>query len=300
MESPATSEATASPSVTMIGLGDMGSALARAFVGGGHAVTVWNRTRQRSESLAEMGAVVAATAADAVAASDVVVVCVAGYEASHEVLGAPEVAHLLPGKVVVQLGNGVPTDVQAAQQWFLDQGVKYLDGSIMAYPDHIGTADCKILVSGDPAAFDVCCRLFDCLGGDVRFLGDDPVTSAVVNSSALGFLYVAAHAFLSSAALCQASGGPVDALVDVLGTWLPGMPAMFGEYGRMIEARTYDGAGLGLGTGAENLEAILEYGTSVGVDTSLFASAHRSFEAATSCGHGPDLAALFETLRRAD
>ena len=96
------------------------------------------------------------------------------------------------------------------------------------------------------------------------------------------------------------SNGPIDALVDVLGTWLPGMPAMFGEYARMIEARTYDGAGLGLDTGAENLQAILEYGTIAGVGTSLFASAHRSFESAKSSGHGPDLAALFETLRRAD
>ena len=36
--------------VTMIGLGAMGSALARAFIGAGHSVTVWNRTAARIEA----------------------------------------------------------------------------------------------------------------------------------------------------------------------------------------------------------------------------------------------------------
>ena len=117
-----------------------------------------------------------------------------------------------------------------------------------------------------------------------------------MNSSALGFLYVTAYAFLNSAALCEAGDGPVDALVDVVGSRLPGMPAAFGKYARMIEARTYDDYGLGLTNGAENLLAILDYGAIAGVDTSLFASAHRSFESAKSSGHGPNLAAVFETL----
>ena len=62
---------------------------------------------------------------------------------------------------------------------------------------------------------------------------------------------------------------------------------MLGEYARMIEARTYEGDGLKLNNGAQNLRAIRDYGTINGVDTDLFASAHRSFEAATSSGHGP-------------
>jgi len=291
---------TSGPSVTMIGLGDMGSALARAFVGQGHTLTVWNRTGERSEPFRELGAAVAKDAADAVAVSDVVVVCLTSYAASHEVLAASEVAPLLRGKVVVQLGNGVPTEVKAAHEWFAEHGVTYLDGSIMTYPDQIGTDLSKILVSGDMASFDRCRGLFDCLGGDIRFLGDNPITSAVVNSSALGFLYVTAHAFLNSAALCEAGDGPVDALVDVVGSWLPGLPAAFGKYARMIEARSYDEYGLGLANGAENLLAILEYGTIAGVDTSLFASTHRSFESAKASGHGPNLAAVIETLRQAD
>ncbi len=43
--------------VTMIGLGAMGGALARAFLGAGHAVTVWNRTASKADAFLELGAI---------------------------------------------------------------------------------------------------------------------------------------------------------------------------------------------------------------------------------------------------
>lgn len=76
----------------MIGLGDMGSALARALVGIDRTVAVWNRTRTKSEPFAALGAATVDNAGDAVVASDVVVVCLASYDATHDVLGASEVA----------------------------------------------------------------------------------------------------------------------------------------------------------------------------------------------------------------
>ena len=42
-------------SVSVLGLGYMGSALARAFLAKQHAVTVWNRTASRAQPLAEAG-----------------------------------------------------------------------------------------------------------------------------------------------------------------------------------------------------------------------------------------------------
>ena len=57
--------------VTMIGLGAMGSALARAFIGAGHSVTVWNRTAARMKPLVSLGATAASSPADAAIASPV-------------------------------------------------------------------------------------------------------------------------------------------------------------------------------------------------------------------------------------
>ena len=57
--------------VTMIALGAMGSALARAFIGAGHSVTVWNRTAARMKPLVSLGATAASSPADAAIASPV-------------------------------------------------------------------------------------------------------------------------------------------------------------------------------------------------------------------------------------
>ena len=72
--------------VTVIGLGHMGSALARAFVASGRPVTVWNRSPEKAAQLVHQGAGLAPDAAAAVAASPVVILCVSSYAAAQQIL----------------------------------------------------------------------------------------------------------------------------------------------------------------------------------------------------------------------
>src|SRR5580700_10910647 len=51
--------------VGLIGLGGMGTGIAKSLLRGGHRVTVFNRTRARAEALQTDGAIVAATVSDA-------------------------------------------------------------------------------------------------------------------------------------------------------------------------------------------------------------------------------------------
>ena len=77
--------------VSVLGLGNMGSALARAFLAREHQVTVWSRTAHRAEPLRNVGAAVATTPCAAVAASPLVVVCMLRYPDLYPVgvAGAP-------------------------------------------------------------------------------------------------------------------------------------------------------------------------------------------------------------------
>src|SRR5262245_43926598 len=63
--------------IAFIGLGNMGSAMARNLMKAGHALTVSNRTRSRAESLAGEGAAVAETPGQAATQADVVLTMVA-------------------------------------------------------------------------------------------------------------------------------------------------------------------------------------------------------------------------------
>ena len=75
--------------ITVLGLGPMGSALARALLQANHQVTVWNRTAARMAPLAAIGANCATNVATAVQASPLVVICVGNYGVAKSLLGFP-------------------------------------------------------------------------------------------------------------------------------------------------------------------------------------------------------------------
>lgn len=145
-------EHTCMSEVTVIGLGEMGSALAGALVRGGHHVTVWNRTTAKAERLVQDGAVLARSAAAAVSASAIVIVCVSDYTATRAIFEKKEVAAALDGRVLVQLGSGTPKEARDTQSWVRAQGAAYLDGAILAWPRQIGAPETVILASGDEAS----------------------------------------------------------------------------------------------------------------------------------------------------
>jgi 3-hydroxyisobutyrate dehydrogenase-like beta-hydroxyacid dehydrogenase len=85
--------------VAAIGLGTMGSALARAPLRDGHRVTIWNRTSAEAEPFVRDGALLALSPAAAVGTSRIVLVCVEDYQVTRSMLGKDEVAPALAGRV---------------------------------------------------------------------------------------------------------------------------------------------------------------------------------------------------------
>src|SRR5215211_5825717 len=82
--------------VTIIGLGNMGSALVRALLGNGHAVTMWNRSSEKAAPLVDIGAALAPSPSAAITDSPIIMVCVTNYAAANHIF--EEVAANLPGK----------------------------------------------------------------------------------------------------------------------------------------------------------------------------------------------------------
>src|SRR6476661_2153291 len=97
--------------VSVLGLGNMGSALAQAFIGQGHRVTVWNRSEARSRGLAGRCRI-AADAAEACRGADLVVACLSNYQATREALDGPELREALAGRTLVQLATGTPAEAR--------------------------------------------------------------------------------------------------------------------------------------------------------------------------------------------
>ncbi|WP_067485233.1 NAD(P)-dependent oxidoreductase [Actinomadura hibisca] len=251
-----------SSAVSVIGLGLMGRALAETFLRAGHATTVWNRTAVKAEPLVAQGATLAGSVDDAVAASPLVVVCLTGYDAVHELLGSLD----LNGRVLVNLTSGTSEQARTAAEWATGQGAAYLDGAILAAPQGIGTADAVVLYSGPRAAFDAHEPVLKSLTDATLHLGDDHVLSSLHDAAILGLMWGILNGFLHGAALLGAAGVNATAFAELakvsIGTvadWVPG-------YAQQIDDGVYPAPDSTIGTHLAAMEHLVHESEALGVD----------------------------------
>ncbi|MEV2278900.1 NAD(P)-binding domain-containing protein [Nocardiopsis sp. NPDC049922] len=210
------------PRVSLLGLGDMGSAFARAWLAAGHPVTVWNRTASRTEPLAGEGADVAATAAEAVAASDLVVTVLLD-DAS---VGAALADADLNGKDLVNVTTSTPDEARARARWADARGARFVSGGIMAVPTMVAVPETGgyVFYSGSREAFD---RHEGTLSVPLAtaYTGEDAGLAALNDiallSAMTGMFAGVAHAF----ALVRDADVDLGSFSDLLSGWLTAMTA---------------------------------------------------------------------------
>ena len=220
--------------ITAIGLGAMGSALARAFLAAGKTVTVWNQSPARAASLEAIGAIRAATVADAVAASPVLVICLSDYPATLSVLDQSGAVEALGGQLVIQLTSGTPKEARALENWVVSRGARYLDGAIAAWPRHIGGPEASITVVGPEPAFALAQPLLKLLAGNITYMGPDIGHAMAVFNAALA--YFAGHwiGFSYGAAISEAEGIDPAKFGEMLASMSPAFAEDMRHMGRVI------------------------------------------------------------------
>ena len=90
-------------SVTVIGLGPMGQAMADVFLEYGYSLTVWNRTSSKADQLVAKGAIRVSTVNEALAANELVILSLTDYNVMYSIL--EPVSENLFGKVLVNLSS---------------------------------------------------------------------------------------------------------------------------------------------------------------------------------------------------
>lgn len=284
--------------VSVIGLGAMGSALARTLVGAGHLVTVWNRSSEKAEPLVAEGAVLAPTAAAAVAASPIVIVCVAQYEATRAVLGAEEAASALAGRTLVELGSGTPNDARAAEVWARELGVDYLDGAIMATPSQIGRPEATIFFSGSETAFGASRAALDALAGRPIFLGPQVSLASTWDLATLSCLFGALLGFFHGARIFESEGLKVSGLGAAIAEIAPAIGEMIKESGDVIQSGLYDNVQSSVKTCALGSELFVKQAREAKINDEFPTFAAGLFGKAVNAGFGAqEAAAVVKILR---
>ncbi|GAA2231377.1 NAD(P)-binding domain-containing protein [Streptomyces amakusaensis] len=283
------------PSVTVLGLGRMGAAIAGAFLGTGHRVTVWNRTAAKAEPLVARGALGAATAAEAVTAAPLVIVPLLGPGAVRQALGPAAAA--LPGKTVVNLANSTPDEAREIAAWVAEHGADYLDGAMMALPQTVATPDGFFLYSGSREAFTSFRPELEVMS-PAHYFGTDPGAAEIHDLAVLGTGYAALAGFLHSAALLDSVGTPPEVLAPLAAQWLNGMAAFLPELAREAGSGAY---AEGVSTVDLNRVAVgnlVRLSAAGGVATDVHDPLKALLDRRAADGHGQDsFSSVFELLR---
>lgn len=284
--------------VTVIGLGQMGSTLARLLLDKGYQVTVWNRTTAKADALVAQGAVLAPTALAAVSASPIVVVCVHDYAATHEIMGTAEIAAAFKGKVLIQLTTGAVQEARDSDAWARQHGGEYLDGAIQAAPSQMGRPDTPILLSGAEATFRRHEALLRIFGGGLTYLGEDAGAAAAMDMATLSYIYGASIGFFHGARIAEAEGFRVDQY----GALVAGIAPTFADFlkyeGEVIQSGDFKVGESPLKISVEATERIAKAARDSGINDEFPAFASDLFKRAAKAGYGDEeVAALIKVLR---
>lgn len=202
--------------VCCLGMGAMGSTLARTLLKSGYEVTVWNRTAARCASLVEDGAVAAATAEAAVQDNGLVIICFIDKAAVEVLLKDVVGKTALTGKTIVNVSSGLESEAEAIAQLVYEAGGSYLDGGILAYPRDIGKATTCILYSGDENAYKLHEEDLAVLAGSPMYLGSDVKKCTRIYLPFYVFYFGCLASWMEGASLASASNVSLDEFQEIL------------------------------------------------------------------------------------
>jgi 3-hydroxyisobutyrate dehydrogenase-like beta-hydroxyacid dehydrogenase len=283
--------------VTVMGLGLMGSALARAFVRAGHPTTVWNRSPDKAAPLVAEGARAAGSAEAAVAASPLVIACLSTYDATLQALSPA--ASALRGRTLVTLNSGVPEGALRMAEWAAGHGARFLDGAVKDVPTAVGGEDTLLYYGGDREVFDEHEPTLRVLGGGTVHLGSGPDLAALYETAVGVPLLPALLGFFEGAALMRERGLEAGALVPYSVKWLEMIASVLPRFAREIDSGDYSDPISTVGTFHVGIPESRAAAARAGVDTAWRTAMDDLLERAVAEGAGElSIAALYELLRR--
>ncbi|MER6348904.1 NAD(P)-dependent oxidoreductase [Streptomyces sp. NPDC001595] len=278
----------ASTSVTVLGLGPMGRALAGAFLDAGVRTTVWNRTPGRDADLVARGARGARSAQEAVAHSELTVICVVDYDASDAVLRSDPVTAALKGRTLVSLSADTPDRARDTGDWAARHGIRYLDGAIMTPATTIGTPAGVFLHSGPAELYAEIRPVLDALGGTHTHLGEDIGRAAAYDIALLDVFWTSMAGFAHAVAVARAEGVSAVELAPFAQGIAAILPPLFEEFAGDVDRGSYSGELNPITSAASSMAHIVHTSEAHGIDAGVMRAVEGQARRVIGLGHGSD------------
>jgi 3-hydroxyisobutyrate dehydrogenase-like beta-hydroxyacid dehydrogenase len=237
--------------ISFIGLGTMGSAMARRLIDTGHTVRVWNRTPSAADKLVAAGAVRAESIEDALAPG-IIFSMLANDQAARSVFTAKALDAAPEDAIHVNMAT---LSVEAADEMaavHASAGIAYVAAPVFGRAEIAAAGKLNIVAAGDQAAIEHVQPLLDAMGKRTWNLGTVPRHANLVKIGVNYNLIHALQALGESVTLIERGGIDPNTFIEVL-TDAAFTGSAYTGYGALIANKRYEPVGFSLALGLKDL-----------------------------------------------
>ncbi|KRB38881.1 NAD(P)-dependent oxidoreductase [Microbacterium sp. Root180] len=271
--------------IGFLGLGTMGSAMARRLVAAGHDVRVWNRSPAAATPLVEAGATLVDSPGDALEVG-LSLSMLADDVAAEGVLDVSAVARARG--IHINMASISPAAADRLEALFRASGTDYVAAPVLGRPAVAAEGRLNILVAGPQGTVDEVIPILETLGSRIWRLGERPRVANAVKVAVNYNIIHAIQALGESIAMTERQGVDPALFHELLTSTLFDGVAYRG-YGAEIVQQTYDPPGFVMALGFKDLRLAEEVAAESGAALPTAPAIRRVYEIAVA---DPDLARL--------
>ncbi len=281
---------TAQPIVALLGTGTMGAGMARNIAGADIPLRVWNRTRAKAEPLADAGAQVADSPAEAVRGADIVITMLFDVDSVVEALEQAR-AGLAEGTVWLQQATVGVAGADRLAQLAEELGLVYVDAPVLGTKKPAEDGTLVVLASGPESARQVVEPVLEAIGSRTLWVGEagqGTRLKLVANSWVLTVVEGIAEALT----LAKALGVQPQQFLDVVKGGAMDAPYVQLKGKAMLEGDFTPA--FGLDGAAKDAGLIVDAARAAGADLAVIEAVQQHFARALEAGHGDkDMSATY-------
>jgi 3-hydroxyisobutyrate dehydrogenase-like beta-hydroxyacid dehydrogenase len=271
--------------IGLIGLGNMGSGIAKSLLRAGHKLTVYNRTRSRAEALKAQGATVAGSIAEACRAEAVLTMLADDPALEAVVFGEGGILASLPrGGVHVSLSTISVALSERLTEAHKKAGQEYVAAPVFGRPDAAENAKLAVVAAGAKRSVERCRPALEALGTKLLVIGEKPSMANTVKITGNFLIATVLESLGESLAFVRKSGLDAATVLDFFTSTFFNAP-IYKTYGGLILEGKHDQVGFALPLGFKDLRLMLQAAEAQTVPVPIASLLHDRFVLALARGY---------------
>ena len=264
----------------VIGLGDMGSGLAKNLLANGFTVTGLDLKPDRMAAFTEMGGTAVSSAAEVGANADAVYVMVMNGDQAKAVILGPDglQGHMAKGGTILLTATIKPSEAREIGAALEGSGLNLIDSPVSGgFPGAQG-GTLTMMAAAPDAVLDANAAVMQAVSANIHRVGTAAPQGQIVKACLQSLIGAQFSATFEAAALAAKAGVPGQVIYDVFSTSSAGCGIVNNALQKIID-RQFEGTGSHINTMHKDLTISMGLGEELGVPLHTAAAAMQIFHA---------------------